>query len=758
MWSLPREAKWGLSLSTALLVLAGYLALAATSEYGVDIVLIPAATTALAPLCEWLDQRSRIYRRVSTAITIIFSGLLPYVVKTLGLLHGVIVLVIFIQVHKSLHRKTQRDYYHLFLMAFFLLLAACIQSPGASMGLVFVLFLVASAWAFFMLLIVTELSGDSNAGRPATSPSDTTAIYSSAAGRSLWDRGLIGSVMGICLASMLITVVLFLVTPRMEAGLLGRTDRDFSDVSGLSSSVELDQAGLIVSDPTPIMRVEFPEEPQGQYSGEMLWRSTTFDIYTGTTWKRADRRYYVTNRRSFRSSALPGVSMEAAEFGMRVLRFLPNSLGTLSRLRLGQGREVHQSIFLDELPPYGVPCLNLAREVVCKNATLIWDHKGDATVIVEGRPGGSLNYEVISEVDEPSPDELRRAPDINQYKNLMLPSAFDLLTTHHLEPRSVALAEKLTASAPTVYDKVLAIEQLLQSWDFLYLPEIIDPVTPNPVDSFLHITRRGHCAMFAGTMALMLRSIGIPTRVVSGYRGGEWNPEDRSYIVRAETAHLWVEILFLNYGWVPFDPSPPAAGLGTRRMGRLARFVSAHILKSKIVWYRNVVGFNPNKAWKGLRSFTLGLVGFNVGFFPEGETLPSNVAARPGLSGMLQLGILMILGLAGAYLARRLLRRKAPRQVLTPDQLRAVRLFIKLRRKLQRQGGQCEGKTAEEILAELLKQDRFEVEPLREVLLAYNMARFGQRPMGNGRYVHLRRLIRGLQPLKSRPQSVGLSS
>ena len=56
-------------------------------------------------------------------------------------------------------------------------------------------------------------------------------------------------------------------------------------------------------------------------------------------------------------------------------------------------------------------------------------------------------------------------------------------------------------------------------------------------------------------MAMMLRSQGVPARVVSGYALGEYDPATRSYRVRAVNAHTWVEVYFPNYGWIHFEPT-----------------------------------------------------------------------------------------------------------------------------------------------------------------------------------------------------------
>jgi transglutaminase-like putative cysteine protease len=82
---------------------------------------------------------------------------------------------------------------------------------------------------------------------------------------------------------------------------------------------------------------------------------------------------------------------------------------------------------------------------------------------------------------------------------------------------------------------------------------------PPPLADFLLVGRRGFCQHFAGGMAVMLRSIGIPARVAIGYTGGRFDTELKRYVVLDRDAHAWVEVWFPGQGWLPFDPTPGRA-------------------------------------------------------------------------------------------------------------------------------------------------------------------------------------------------------
>ena len=85
-------------------------------------------------------------------------------------------------------------------------------------------------------------------------------------------------------------------------------------------------------------------------------------------------------------------------------------------------------------------------------------------------------------------------------------------------------------------------------------PPLADATTGPPLVDFVVRHRSGYCQHFAGTMALMLRMLGIPSRVAVGFTSGKW--DGKQWVVSDVNAHAWVEAWFDGYGWLPFDPTP----------------------------------------------------------------------------------------------------------------------------------------------------------------------------------------------------------
>jgi transglutaminase-like putative cysteine protease len=119
-----------------------------------------------------------------------------------------------------------------------------------------------------------------------------------------------------------------------------------------------------------------------------------------------------------------------------------------------------------------------------------------------------------------------------------------------------ALARRLAAGAPTPYDAVRRIELYLRS-NFEYRQDV--PNRTYPLPAFLSEDRAGYCQQFSGAMALMLRMVGIPSRVAAGFAPGGRDPDRSNYLIDDTDAHNWVEVFFPGIGWATFDPTPPGA-------------------------------------------------------------------------------------------------------------------------------------------------------------------------------------------------------
>jgi len=152
----------------------------------------------------------------------------------------------------------------------------------------------------------------------------------------------------------------------------------------------------------------------------------------------------------------------------------------------------------------------------------------------------------------------------------------------------------VTAGASRPYAKAQALELFLKNSYTYSLEMRRTPDADDPIAMFLFDTRQGHCEYFASAMAVMLRQLGIPSRLVNGFRVGEYNRIAGAWTVRQYHAHSWVEAFFGPYGWVEFDPTPtrlqsPDEGL----LSLLSDFSDA----MKLWWWEDVIHYDFSKQY-----------------------------------------------------------------------------------------------------------------------------------------------------------------
>ncbi len=119
-------------------------------------------------------------------------------------------------------------------------------------------------------------------------------------------------------------------------------------------------------------------------------------------------------------------------------------------------------------------------------------------------------------------------------------------------PKTVQLAKTWRGLTDT--DKINSALKRYRQQPFVYSlrpPKLGD----NPVDDFLFNTKRGFCEHYATSFVYLMRAAGVPARIVTGYQGGEYNPNGNYFIVRQSDAHAWAEVWLAGRGWIRVDPT-----------------------------------------------------------------------------------------------------------------------------------------------------------------------------------------------------------
>jgi transglutaminase-like putative cysteine protease len=220
--------------------------------------------------------------------------------------------------------------------------------------------------------------------------------------------------------------------------------------------------------------------------------------------------------------------------------------------QLGEGRqatiEIEALRYRDPwLPIYGVPT---------SLAGIPGGYRYDApagTVFSDRsrRPG---RYTEQALFPEPSADQLRSAD--GEKDNI----DGEYLRLDGVDPRVYQLAQEITSNADNRFDKALALNRFFTGGGFEYSEETAQGSSDDALVDFLFNGKRGYCEQFASSMAVMLRAVGIPSRVVIGFTPGYESGDSR--VVTTQDAHAWVEVFFPRIGWTIFDPTPLVDGRG----------------------------------------------------------------------------------------------------------------------------------------------------------------------------------------------------
>ncbi len=449
-------------------------------------------------------------------------------------------LLLYLTLAKLCQRERPEDYNQATALSFLLLAATTVYTDDILFGLLFALYVILGVVNFTLYHLRVQVRE-----------------HPRAAGQSrVFGPRVMLALFWVAVATFVMSVGFFFLFPRIGLGFFGRGAGQREPTSGFNEQVNVGDHGRLNQDTRVVMRVEFPEGRPPQIM-PLYWRGVSFDRYDGRRWERTLAAGELKPAQGELVEIRPPAERLALIRQDIYLEPSPHqilfALNPLYRVKLPatvQGVRV-------QVGQLGEP-QDRARIIRQWGRSLYLTRTGDAYYNYVGDVG--YQYTAWSRPIFPSANDLRRVdwqltlkrvneiwPD-NPY--LQLPAA--------LNPQIRELAEEITRTAATPFDKVQAIQDYL-SQNFRYTTDLPDPGTEPPLDAFLFTYQRGHCEYFATAMTVMLRSIGIPARLVNGYLGGRWNQYDQYLAVQAANAHSWVEVPFAGYNWVTFDPTPAGA-------------------------------------------------------------------------------------------------------------------------------------------------------------------------------------------------------
>ena len=387
---------------------------------------------------------------------------------------------------------------------------------------------------------------------------DETLVTKPRRARAAWARSSAMVAQGLPIAA-----ALFLLFPRLASPLWG-LPADRMAASGLSDRMSPGSISELSLSDAVAFRVDFDGQPPP--ARMRYWRGPVLSVFNGRDWR----------------------------------ALLPQGGGRLAR---GAGQTVRYTVTLEANDHPWLFALDFPAQIP--------DIDADA-----GTRGGFAGYSREQQLLMRSPvtqplrytiqsllrDSFEAASEREAYMNSRMPLG---------NPRTVDFAHALRAQYPDDRRYISAVLQWFRDQPFYYTlaPPLLEE---QPVDMFLFDTRRGFCEHYASAFVVLLRAAGIPARVVTGYQGGEMNPQGGYMIVRQSDAHAWAEAI-VDGRWQRFDPtaavapsrverglfgSVPASEpvpLFARQDGGLLKDLQLAIDALNHQWRRNIVQFNRDR-------------------------------------------------------------------------------------------------------------------------------------------------------------------
>ncbi len=492
----------------------------------------------------------------------------------------------------------------------------------------------------------------------------------------------------ILLQAMPIAVLMFLLFPRIQGPLWGLPEDAHSGGTGLSESMSPGQISKLTQSEAVAFRVLFDTEAPAPAA--MYWRGPVFGEFDGRTWKPLGRT----------AAPLPLTSVQgdpASTLGYTVT-LEPNDRPWLFALEA--------PVRVDQLPGGSAllmpDMLLMSRTPVTQRLRYHLESQTEFRVGLNETPASLANW-------------------------LRLPEGFN--------PRTRELARRWRDEAAASEGPQAHLQRALAMFGSAPFRYTLQPplLGRDGVDDFLFGSRAGFCEHYAGALVVLMRELGIPARVVTGYQGGERNPVDGYWVVRQADAHAWAEVWFEGRGWVRVDPTAAIAPERIERGSRAFRMtgqiagVDLPLLESLRfnfealgnAWRQWVLSYDHSRQRRLLESLGLGL-------------------DWQGLLGVLAGGLALLIG-GVALLTLHPRRAKDP----------VARCYAEFCQRLAAAGiDRAPHETSHRLLARAERTLAPEAaQRARAIVALYNLLRYGADTPSTGRHVrHLRSLVHAFRP------------
>lgn len=469
---------------------------------------------------------------------------------------------------KMLMPKSVEDDWFLFLLGLVTVLTAAVLSQSDLVGQCIFLWAIVSLWALTMFYLEREAARSRHPELPANLPAAARIKPNDQPYIRLFDRPFFISGLRVVATTLVMSVLVFLIMPRGSNMRMSRSSGSISrHLTGFDEEVKLGQLGEILENDAVVLTVEFFDQ-DGKATlpaDEPYWRGVTMGQYDKGQWKR--------------QPYLPGL--------------LPRNMDLSKALRQKVRQEATDSTVVFGLRP------------VLQANSLMRFRSGIIMNGVDGtlsrRPySGVYDYEVYSSINQ-TDRQVGELPLTDSRRSELTAMPADLKT--QLQAMTEPLVRDISATDTTARARAIEAHFFDSSIYAYTLDQTRVDMNIDPVLDFLKNRKEGHCEYFASSMALMLRSIGIPARLVNGFKGGDWNSLGQVMHVREKHAHAWVEAWVSSSpdetpGWVIFDPTP-----GNERAESVAKVGVFQSIRQatdfiRYIWVFYIIGFDSERQYR----------------------------------------------------------------------------------------------------------------------------------------------------------------
>jgi transglutaminase-like putative cysteine protease len=713
-----------LLVSSALLTLASSDALPATAA------LLFFLFAALSWFCDTGGAAARLLDRASLPLRALALGFLALTIWQVWRrlpdpdLTPVLNLVMFLLGYKLFQRRTNRDYLHIYVLSFLVVLAAAALAHSFLFAFGFAIYVVMATWTLILFHLRREMEENYLVKHSAQAPSQKVGVNRILNSRRVVGRSFLGATALVAMGVFAGAVATFAVVPRIGAGFVLGTPRTTRNMVGFSDEVALGQHGVLSMDNQAVaLRATVPriaalgEKQRDREIDHLYWRGTVYDTYDSGRWVRSRRPEQRTRLDDIGTRVVVREPRFEAAHGA-----LPPATGDRQEIDV-VGLSVPVAFALDHPVAFELPATKIGTltemklsprwsgEVALRIAPLdVGAGDGDDARGYGGAHYVAYSRDTLSMARAGAGRPLRDLDPETLAPYLALPTS--------LTPRVAELARRVTAGRATPAAKLLAIVDWLRTTHGYTNNLKRNPAIADPLEDFLFEQKDGHCEYFASATAVLLRAAGVPSRYVNGFLGGEWNDIGHYITVRDNRAHSWAEAYLGELGWMRVDATPPASSFF--RMGKLRQLVDS----IDFFWGRWVVGYDLGRQMELARRLG-GRLGLSQG---PGDAVHGwrRPSARPALLALAVAALAAVLW----RLRRRTRWAGAPGARLPRRATPVARLYERALARLARAGlPRRPSETPHEFAARVAATRVAGNEALQRLTDLYAGARFGGRPV-----------------------------